>query len=65
MGTLNYLSDMFPLHCNKMHFVISQRLMPFFSNQKRKGSFHHSSFLAGGATLAAGRLMAEDGKLMV
>ncbi|GFS43018.1 IQ calmodulin-binding motif family protein [Actinidia rufa] len=30
---------------------------------KRKGSFHHSSFLAGGATLAAGRLMAECGKL--
>ncbi|KAK3034473.1 hypothetical protein RJ639_033329 [Escallonia herrerae] len=28
-----------------------------------KGLFHHSSFLAGGATLAAGRLMAECGKL--
>ncbi|KAF5948120.1 hypothetical protein HYC85_014077 [Camellia sinensis] len=32
---------------------------------KRKGSFHHSSFLAGGATLAAGRFMAECGKLKV
>lgn len=64
MGTLNYLSDKFSLHCNKTHFVINQRLMPFF-NQKRKGSFHHSSFLAGGATLAAGRLMEEDGKLIV
>ncbi|CAK9188346.1 unnamed protein product [Ilex paraguariensis] len=30
---------------------------------KRKGSFHHSSFLAGGATLAAGQLKAKDGKL--
>ncbi|TXG49348.1 hypothetical protein EZV62_025223 [Acer yangbiense] len=30
---------------------------------KRKGSFHHSSFLAGGTILAAGRLVAEDGKL--
>lgn len=33
--------------------------------QKKKGKFHHSSFLAGGATLAAGRLMAEDGVLKV
>jgi hypothetical protein len=33
--------------------------------QKRKGLFHHSSFLAGGATLAAGRLEAEGGKLKV
>ncbi|KAI3447482.1 hypothetical protein Pfo_004147 [Paulownia fortunei] len=31
--------------------------------QKKKGFFHHSSFLAGGTTLAAGRLMAEDGVL--
>ncbi|KAK4392084.1 IQ domain-containing protein IQM3 [Sesamum angolense] len=31
--------------------------------EKKKGLFHHSSFLAGGATLAAGRLMAEDGVL--
>jgi len=33
--------------------------------QKKKGLFHHSSFLAGGATLAAGRLEAEDGILEV
>lgn len=33
--------------------------------QKKKGLFHHSSFLAGGATLAAGRLVAEDGVLKV
>ncbi|KAK7250864.1 hypothetical protein RIF29_33594 [Crotalaria pallida] len=30
---------------------------------KNKGSFHHSSFLAGGATLAAGRLEVEHGIL--
>ncbi|XP_061963119.1 IQ domain-containing protein IQM3-like [Populus nigra] len=34
-----------------------------YAGEKRKGTFHHSSFLAGGATVAAGRLMAEDGIL--
>ncbi|XP_024029368.1 IQ domain-containing protein IQM3 [Morus notabilis] len=34
-----------------------------YVGEKKKGSFHHSSFLAGGTTLAAGRLMAECGKL--
>ncbi|XP_073288038.1 IQ domain-containing protein IQM3-like [Primulina huaijiensis] len=34
-----------------------------YAGEKKKGSFHHSSFLAGGATLAAGRLVAEDGVL--
>jgi len=33
--------------------------------QKKKGVFHHSSFLAGGATLAAGRLVVEHGILKV
>jgi hypothetical protein len=33
--------------------------------QKQKGVFQHSSFLAGGATSAAGRLVAEDGILKV
>ncbi|GLT82556.1 hypothetical protein SLE2022_009200 [Rubroshorea leprosula] len=31
--------------------------------QKKKGTFQHSSFLAGGATIAAGRLVVEDGAL--
>jgi hypothetical protein len=31
--------------------------------QKKKGKFQHSSFLAGGATSAAGRLVVEDGTL--
>jgi hypothetical protein len=34
-----------------------------YSGVKQKGVFHHSSFLAGGATLAAGRLVVEDGTL--
>ncbi|XP_010242608.1 PREDICTED: IQ domain-containing protein IQM3-like [Nelumbo nucifera] len=34
-----------------------------YSGKKEKGSFHHSSFLAGGTTLAAGRLDAENGVL--
>lgn len=50
------------LEGSKWIFVMStsKRL---YAGQKRKGLFHHSSFLAGGATLAAGRLMAEGGKL--
>ncbi|KAK4724898.1 hypothetical protein R3W88_027677 [Solanum pinnatisectum] len=31
---------------------------------KKKGMFHHSSFLAGGATSAAGRLVVKDGRVM-
>ncbi|KAL0317243.1 UNVERIFIED_CONTAM: IQ domain-containing protein IQM3 [Sesamum angustifolium] len=34
-----------------------------YAGEKKKGRFHHSSFLAGGATLAAGRLAAERGSL--
>ncbi|KAI3695752.1 hypothetical protein L1987_78752 [Smallanthus sonchifolius] len=34
-----------------------------YAGEKKKGNFHHSSFLAGGATLAAGRLDVEDGIL--
>ncbi|KAL3628344.1 hypothetical protein CASFOL_027390 [Castilleja foliolosa] len=47
---------------SKWIFVLStsKRL---YSGEKKKGLFHHSSFLAGGATLAAGRLIADDGVL--
>ncbi|KAL3628331.1 IQ domain-containing protein iqm3 [Castilleja foliolosa] len=47
---------------SKWIFVMStsKRL---YSGEKKKGLFHHSSFLAGGATLAAGRLIADDGVL--
>lgn len=32
-----------------------------YAGEKKKGLFHHSSFLAGGAALAAGRLVVQDG----
>ncbi|KAG5584036.1 hypothetical protein H5410_044470 [Solanum commersonii] len=32
-----------------------------YAGEKKKGMFHHSSFLAGGAALAAGRLVVQDG----
>ncbi|XP_071726367.1 IQ domain-containing protein IQM3-like [Rutidosis leptorrhynchoides] len=34
-----------------------------YAGEKKKGKFHHSSFLAGGVTLAAGRLDVENGTL--
>ncbi|XP_027070853.1 IQ domain-containing protein IQM3-like [Coffea arabica] len=34
-----------------------------YAGEKKKGTFHHSSFLAGGVTLAAGRLVVIDGTL--
>ncbi|KAE8725137.1 putative Histidine-containing phosphotransfer protein [Hibiscus syriacus] len=46
----------------KWIFVMSTS-KKLYAGKKKKGMFHHSSFLAGGATLAAGRLEAEDGVL--
>ncbi|KAJ1686283.1 hypothetical protein LUZ63_017673 [Rhynchospora breviuscula] len=46
----------------KWIFVLSTD-MRLYAGLKKKGLFHHSSFLAGGATKAAGRLIAEDGIL--
>lgn len=47
-------------------FIFNQFIHKCFNSlQKKKGLFHHSSFLAGGATLAAGRLEAEEGVLKV
>ncbi|XP_073006867.1 IQ domain-containing protein IQM3 [Typha latifolia] len=34
-----------------------------YAGQKKKGIFHHSSFLAGGVTIAAGRFSAQEGIL--
>ncbi|XP_042501910.1 IQ domain-containing protein IQM3-like [Macadamia integrifolia] len=47
---------------SKWIFVMSTS-KKFYAGEKKKGCFHHSSFLAGGATLAAGRLVAENGVL--
>ncbi|KAK0585920.1 hypothetical protein LWI29_036300 [Acer saccharum] len=46
----------------KWIFVVST-LKNLYAGEKKKGIFQHSSFLAGGATIAAGRLEAEQGML--
>ncbi|XP_068341354.1 IQ domain-containing protein IQM3-like [Pyrus communis] len=46
----------------KWIFVMSTS-KKLYAGVKKKGVFHHSSFLAGGATIAAGRLEAEKGIL--
>ncbi|MBA0676723.1 hypothetical protein Goari_018187, partial [Gossypium aridum] len=46
----------------KWIFVMSTS-KKLYAGKKKKGMFHHSSFLAGGATLAAGRLVVEEGIL--
>ncbi|XP_018860019.2 IQ domain-containing protein IQM3-like [Juglans regia] len=46
----------------KWIFVMSTS-KKLYAGRKKKGEFHHSSFLAGGTTLAAGRLVAEQGIL--
>ncbi|KAI3923122.1 hypothetical protein MKX01_014505 [Papaver californicum] len=46
----------------KWIFVMSTS-KKLYAGEKKKGCFHHSSFLAGGTTLAAGRLVAENGEL--
>ncbi|URE35937.1 IQ calmodulin-binding motif [Musa troglodytarum] len=47
---------------SKWIFVLSTS-RALYVGQKRKGNFHHSSFLAGGAATAAGRLVAAGGAL--
>lgn len=46
----------------KWIFVMST-FKKLYVGEKKKGTFHHSSFLAGGAALTAGRLEAENGTL--
>ncbi|XVF76002.1 hypothetical protein PTKIN_Ptkin13bG0232700 [Pterospermum kingtungense] len=46
----------------KWIFVLSAFKI-LYVGQKKKGTFQHSSFLAGGATLSAGRLVVEEGVL--
>lgn len=49
---------------SKWIFVLSTS-RSLYVGQKKKGVFQHSSFLSGGATTAAGRLVAHDGILEV
>lgn len=55
------------LVCNNMIFLLCIFVFKAVSYyiQKKKGVFHHSTFLAGGATLAAGRLVVVNGILKV
>ncbi|KAF2593565.1 hypothetical protein F2Q70_00043796 [Brassica cretica] len=46
----------------KWIFVMST-FKKLYAGLKKKGRFHHSSFLAGGATLAAGRVVVDNGVL--
>lgn len=47
---------------SKWIFVLSTS-RALYVGQKKKGTFQHSSFLSGGATTAAGRMVAENGIL--
>ncbi|KAK7335865.1 hypothetical protein VNO80_27967 [Phaseolus coccineus] len=47
---------------SKWIFVLSSSRI-LYVGQKKKGQFQHSSFLAGGATIASGRLVAQHGVL--
>lgn len=49
---------------SKWIFVLSTA-KTLYVGKKKKGTFQHSSFLAGGATTAAGRLIVERGELKV
>lgn len=47
---------------SKWIFVLSTS-RTLYVGKKKKGTFQHSSFLAGGVTLAAGRIVADNGVL--
>ncbi|GLT98700.1 hypothetical protein SLE2022_161920 [Rubroshorea leprosula] len=64
-GRLIYRQNGLPVETvegSKWIFVLSTTRI-LYVGQKKKGTFQHSSFLAGGATTAAGRLVAHDGVL--
>ena len=66
-GRLLYKQTGEPLNTTrvcKWIFVLSTS-RTLYVGKKRKGTFQHSSFLAGGATLAAGRIVAKNGVLKV
>nr|CAD1824275.1 unnamed protein product [Ananas comosus var. bracteatus] len=64
-GKLVYKQTEVPVNTtegSKWIFVLSTT-RTLYVGQKMKGTFQHSSFLAGGATTAAGRLVAKEGIL--
>jgi hypothetical protein len=50
---------------HNFNFIYSHFIFFLIFEQKKKGSFQHSSFLSGAATTAAGRLVAKEGVLEV
>lgn len=52
-----------PKGCKWIFVLSTSRTL--YVGKKKKGSFQHSSFLAGGATMAAGRIVADKGVLKV
>lgn len=66
-GKLVYKQSGVPLETiegSKWIFVLSTS-RNLYVGEKKKGLFQHSSFLAGGATTASGRLVAQNGILEV
>ncbi|XP_074557436.1 IQ domain-containing protein IQM1-like [Curcuma longa] len=64
-GKLAYKKSEMPVNTtegSKWIFVLSTS-RSLYVGKKNKGTFQHSSFLAGGATTAAGRLVAQEGIL--
>lgn len=64
-GKLLYKQSTVPVETGegtKWIFVLSTSRTLYVA-EKKKGVFQHSSFLAGGATIAAGRLIAHNGIL--
>ncbi|KAL8122870.1 IQ domain-containing protein IQM1-like [Apium graveolens] len=64
-GKLMYKQSRKPLNTqegSKWIFVLSTSSI-LYVGEKKKGHFQHSSFLSGGATTAAGRLVAQNGVL--
>ncbi|KAF8052992.1 hypothetical protein N665_1477s0001 [Sinapis alba] len=60
--TGKFLHTMHGSEGTKWIFVMST-FKKLYAGLKKKGRFHHSSFLAGGATLAAGRVVVDNGVL--
>ncbi|MED6217006.1 IQ domain-containing protein iqm5 [Stylosanthes scabra] len=64
-GKLIYRKSQEPVHTaegSKWIFVLSSSRI-LYVGEKKKGQFQHSSFLAGGATIASGRMVVHNGIL--
>ncbi|GJT75749.1 IQ domain-containing protein IQM3-like protein [Tanacetum coccineum] len=66
-GKIMHLQTQLPLDTNngEKWICVTSASNRLYAGEKKKGKFHHSSFLARGATLAAGRLDVDNGTLKV